>query len=447
MKRRTLFILLAAALPLYSCGQVQLYSPVSTAKNGSLTAVAYDWEVIGINPANLGWDDNHKLSFTILDAGLSGQCNGMNISMLASALYSPSLGVRSNSWQQILGNGLISFGDINWAAVSFRVPGIPGGFALNLRDRLSGTAIMGPEGVIALANSGNQLYDDAQMLSFLQGTHVQFTHYRELNLDYGSKLINFGGGGTDNSPNLARCFSFTGKGNTDYALFGGIGLKYLIGLANITGFVDNTGINATYAVEKNYPNFSPTFPVAPGQGFAFDLGLGASYERWKFGLSITDVGSITWKHGYELTADTAVAQIKHGSDFINALSDGTLTGSKPAPDYVEDLPAKLRAAACYRVNDIVSVSYDLVIRLNNAPDNLIGPYFAIGVLIKANKYLDISTGLAGTDGYGIAAPIGLTFNATRNIQFYLGTTDIASYLHMRNNANLSLALCSFRYNL
>jgi hypothetical protein len=89
----------------------------------------------------------------------------------------------------------------------------------------------------------------------------------------------------------------------------------------------------------------------------------------------------------------------------------------------------------------------LVIRLNNVPDNLIGPYFAIGVLIKANKFMEISTGLAGTDGYGIGAPLGITFTAARHFQFYIGTTDVASYLHMRNNANLSVAAGSFRYNL
>lgn len=446
MKRSTLALSLVA-LPVLIQAQVQLYSPVSTAKNGSLTAVAYDWEVIGINPANLGWKENHTLSFTLLDVGISGQSYGLNYSTLMGAIHSPDLATRANDWQTILGtkNGMSAYADINWAAVSFRLPDIRGAFALNMRDRVFGNGYLGPDAVQVLRNSDNEIYNDATVLSMLQGTSLQYTHYREINLDYGSKLINFKGG-DDDEPFLARCFSFSGNENGGYALYGGVGIKYIMGLANISGQVNPDGINATYALTQNYPNIGPGFPKAPGHGIGFDLGLGASWGKWKFGWSATDLGSIKWQGGYTVTADTAVASIKYGSDFINELKTGTLTGSQAAPAYTTSLPAKMRLGASYKLNNIFLLSSDFVLPLNHTNDNLTGPYFALGGNIKVSKMLLISTGFTGTTGYGVAMPVGVTITANPNVQFYAGTTDAASYVHLRKNNNLSFAVWAVRCN-
>lgn len=448
MKRSTLALCLVA-LPVLIQAQVQLYSPVSTAKNGALTATAYDWEVIGINPANLGWKENHTLSFTLLDAGVSGQSYGINLSTLTQAVKSPDLTTRANDWQKILGtaNGMNAYADVNWAAISFRLPNIRGAFAVNMRDRIFGNGYLGADAAQAISTSDNKVYNDATVLALLQGTRLQYTHYREINLDYGSRLITLRGNDNDAEPNLARCFSFGGNTDGEYALYGGVGIKYIMGLANINGQVNPDGIDATYALTQNYPNIAPGFPKAPGHGIGFDLGLGASWGKWKFGWSATDLGSVKWRGGYVASGDTAVASIKYGSDFVNELKTGTLNGSKVAEPYTTSLPAKMRMGASYKLNKRVLLSSDFVIPLNNSPDNLIGPYFSIGGQLGINKYLLLSLGFAGTTGYGVGMPIGLTISATRHIEFYAGVVDAASYAHLRKDNNVSAAVWLFRYNL
>lgn len=448
MKRRTL-VLSLVALPVLVQAQVQLYSPVSTAKNGSLTAVAYDWEVIGINPANLGWKENHLLSFTILDAGVSGQSYGINLSTLTQAMHSPDFTTRANDWQKILGtaNGMNAYADVNWAAVSFRLPNVRGAFAVNMRDRIFGNGYLGPNAVQAISTSDNQVYNDATVLALLQGTRLQYTHYREINLDYGSKLVTLKGSDDDEEPALARCFTFGGNADGEYALYGGVGIKYIMGLANIDGQVNPDGIDATYALTKNYPNIVPGFPKAPGHGMGFDLGLGASWGKWKFGWSATDLGSVKWQGGYVVNGDTAVASIKYGSDFINELKTGTLAGSKPSEPYTTNLPAKMRVGASYKVNKKILLSTDFVMPLNNSADNLIGPYASLGGEFKMSSFMLADVGVAGTTGYGVAVPLGLSFSIRPNIIFYMGTTDAASYLHLRKDNNVSAAIWVFRYNM
>ena len=57
MKKIILFFIVGLSFPLYSLSQVDLCLPVATAKGGTVTALLYDWEAIGINPANLHGQD------------------------------------------------------------------------------------------------------------------------------------------------------------------------------------------------------------------------------------------------------------------------------------------------------------------------------------------------------------------------------------------------------
>src|SRR6185312_10849824 len=270
--------------------------------------------------------------------GASGQGNGMSFGSLMQALNSPSIITRADNWQRIMGtgSGLNVNADINWFAVSFRAPKFPGTIALNVRDRVMANGFLGPNSANALSHSNDRVYNDSTILSLLSGTSLNYLHYREFNLSYGSPILNIQSSSspTGEDPDIAKCFSFT-KGasrKTDpdkLALYGGVGVKYLLGLAYINSTVNN-GINATYAMTSHYPNLGPGFPNSPGHGVAFDLGLGAKYKKWTFSWSVTDLGSITWKTS-ETIADTNVATIRHGSDMINQLKNGSLAGSETGP--------------------------------------------------------------------------------------------------------------------
>ncbi len=451
---KTLHSLLAAAIlfPFVSIGQIQSVLPVSTAKNGSLTAVVYDWEVIGVNPSNLGWDVNHRFSFTILDAGVSGQSQGMNLPTLIPALQSSNIASSALSWQKILGTprGMNAYSDINWVAVSFRVPGIPGGFAMNLRDRIKGNAFLGLKASEALIHSTDRVYNDATIMSFLNGTTLNYEHYREINLDYGVRLFGGDGGFGHEGGDINKCFSFSKKTDDhagDPQTYAGIGFKYIFGVANIKGGIAGGGINAIYDMTPDYPNIPKGFFNTPGHGYAFDLGLSEIYKRWTFAWSVTDFGSIKWKNGYTITHDTSVAPIKYGSDFMNELKNGTLAGSVPANDYTTYLPAKMRLGIAYILTKNVLLSTDAIFPLNKVVGGLQGPYYALGAQINATRVITISTGFATTAYFGWGLPLGVTFNASKHIEFYAGTNDITAFLGKPSNANVSMGIWMFRYNL
>lgn len=446
MEKQIALLIIVLIFPLCSVGQVQSVLPVATAKDGSLGAVAYDWEVIGVNPANLGWDINHQFSFTILDAGLSAQSLGMTFPRLMSAMESSDLATRDNSWQQILGvpNGANVNADINWFALSFRIPSIPGAFAVNMRDRIISNAFLGPGASQALIHSNDGVYNDSTIMSFLNGTKLSYEHYREINIDYGVGLFHTSG----NESDLSKCFSFTKReaGASDQLkVYGGIGFKYIFGIADINGGVSDGGLDAIYEINNKYPNIPGGFFNTPGHGYAFDFGLSAKYKHWTFGLSVTDIGSIKWKQGSVVYGDTSVATIRHGSDFINELKNGTVPGSVAASSYSTSLPTDIRGAASYKVNKKVLLSSDIIYPIVRVPYGLAGPYFALGAELKASKLITLSAGFATTQNYGWGIPLGVTFNATHNIQFYLGTADITSYLG-KQNANVSAAVWMFRYN-
>ena len=451
---KTYLSLLAAVtlFPIVLIGQVQSVLPVSTAKNGSLTAVAYDWEVIGVNPSNLGWNVNHEFSITVLDAGLSGQSQGMNMSTLGTALGSSSLVSSALSWQKILGapRGMNAYGDINWFALSFRVPAIPGGFAVNLRDRITGTGYFGFNTSQALIHSVDGVNNDATILSYLNGTKLNYDHYREINIDYGVKLLGKPEEVGYTGSNINKCFSFDKKtGNYDDggSIYAGVGFKYIFGIADINGGVSDGGINATYDMNNNYPNIPASFFNTPGHGYAFDFGFSEIYKRWTFGLSATDLGQINWEHGKKTAHDTSVASIKYGSDFMNELKTGTLAGSVPAGYYSTPLPAKMRVGASYILNKKVLLSSDLIFPLNKVIGGQQSPYFALGGQWKAIRFITLSGGFATTAYFGWALPLGITFKATHGFEFYMGTNDVTAFLGKPNNANISVAVWMFRYNL
>ncbi len=449
---RSLFLAIIL-FPVISSGQIQSVLPVSTAKNGSLTAVVYDWEVIGVNPSNLGWDVNHRLSFTILDAGISGQSKGMNMPTVATALGSASLISGALSWQKILGSprGMNAYGDVNWFAVSFKIPVIPGAFAVNLRDRIIGNAFLGFNASEALIHSTDGEYTDARIMSFLNGTTLNYLHYREINLDYGVKLFSSSGGFGSAGPDLSKCFSFnknnTNLGDEEASTYAGIGLKYIFGIADLNGGISGGGINAIYDMTPDYPNVPKGFFNTPGHGYAFDLGLSEKYRRWTFGWSVTDFGSIRWKHASSTVHDTNVAPIKYGSDFLNELKTGTLAGSTPASDFTTYLPAKMRVAASYILTKNWLLSADAIFPLNRVVGGLQGPYYAVGAQWKAPKIITLSTGFATTAYFGWGIPLGVTFSATKRIEFYAGTNDITAFLGKPSNANVSMGIWMFRYNL
>ncbi len=480
MKKIILFLLVGLSYPIFSSAQIDLCLPVATARGGAVTAVVYDWEAIGINPSNLGWKNNHKFSITILGVGLSAQSSALDFNTLKNALINPGdtfSKAQKQHFAQVFSNkdGLNLYGDVNWLAFSFNFPKI-GGFAMNVRDVF--TAHMGLSQTAAdIMFNGlqSQAYQDSSVTlkkisQELAGTNFGLYYYRELNLDYGRELFHIGGSSGSVASFDVRTSAKSGSAadTSDNAIhfYGGIGLKYLWGLADVYGQITDGGVNAHSSISNSFglnygdiPGFTSTNVANlfnnTGTGYGIDIGLSAIYKKWKFAVSATDLGALNWTHNTLTAIDTNMPKLNVGNNGINSwshISDfafavNSIMSFKPGPDYTIPLPAKLRTGVSYVVNKWVTVSSDVVFPLNNAIGNIETPFFAVAGQITIFKTLMICTGLAGSQVYGFDIPFGITFSLRNFVQFYIATSDIATYFGRTNNPNISAAFGLLRFNL
>jgi acetyltransferase-like isoleucine patch superfamily enzyme len=92
------------------------------------------------------------------------------------------------------------------------------------------------------------------------------------------------------------------------------------------------------------------------------------------------------------------------------------------------------------------LSADFIYPLNTSP---IGPnamYGAIGAHINISDHVSLWAGFATAQTYGWGIPLGFTFTVGDHIEFYTGTNDISAFVRP-SNADVSLAVWAFRYNL
>lgn len=444
MKTR-LLVLAMAFFPAYLFAQVDLAYPVAQARGGAIMGIANDWEAIGINPANLGWQDNHRFSITLLNIGVNAQSDGLSIPLLRNLVQNKQDSNGSVYAHNILGHekGLNLFADVNWMACSFRVAPLGGTFALSLRDRVVSNTALGPDGDQAF--NGSDL-SDAQVLSYLNGSTITLYHYREVNLAFGRELFEWNKGSmpsfTDNTVQ-GREYKEDSTKSSVVKIFGGVGVKYLMGMAYASMRDDNGMLYANYAVLNSYP--SPAlFPKAPGSGFATDIGLSALYQRWKFGLSFTDIGFIKWKQNYAAAADTNLSGLDQDySNFVN----GTVPEFQKTGNFKMGMPAKMRMGANYYINKHFSASSDFILPLNKSIANLPGPYISLAGQINLNRWLIFDMGFAEAQEYGLAMPAGISLGLGRSVHMYFGTNDVLTFMGKIHNPALSFAFGLIRVDI
>src|ERR1051326_957778 len=73
----------------YIFSQVDLGIPASTGKGGVGNGILYDWECVGVNPANLGWEKNHRFSISAVIFSISAQSKALDYGQLKNAIIHP----------------------------------------------------------------------------------------------------------------------------------------------------------------------------------------------------------------------------------------------------------------------------------------------------------------------------------------------------------------------
>ncbi|MBI3501748.1 MAG: hypothetical protein HY063_08130 [Bacteroidetes bacterium] len=450
----------------YIFSQVDLGLPGPAGKGGVANGIAKDWECIGINPSNLGWENNYKFSLSLLTFGISAQSKALDYNQLKNALTHPNDTFSAADKKVFAGlftdkDGLNLQSNLNWLSFSFAVPKV-GGFAMNVRDRTFGHVRLNQNAadILFMGENAPIFHDTMFWLNpknisqVFDGSKISFLHYREMNFAYGAKILGIGGT----------------KDSSAISIYGGIGFKYLWGMADmemiasngvLTGhsaFTSNYGINYDSVRNFNPVNTSGIFPSV-GNGTAFDLGAGIGIGKLKITFSAIDMGSIHWNKNVLVAQDTLLPDTSKfkfqginswnlqqtASDMFNKWG---IIKFKPGSPYTTQLPSKFRLGASYRLTRRMLVGADMVMPLSSNPTNLEKAFFAVGTDMALANTFRLSFGFAGNPTYGFSLPMGVTLSGLfRIMEVSVGTGDVLTYLSHGSNPNISLAVSILRFNV
>ncbi|MBO0359267.1 hypothetical protein J0X19_14995 [Hymenobacter sp. BT186] len=456
-------LLLSAAAPLYA--QNELSNFTATGRGGVATPLVTDYQALGINPANLGRrvEGTPLVTVGLLELGLGAGSRSLTRDQLKNLVFHAEDGLSAADKQALTvsftnGNAL----NVNAAAMSVGLSvALPvGTVALSNRQRVVGHVGLNQTAADVLFNGSNaQIYQaatyqtngqydpaKAPMISAaLQGTELQLQWTDEYNVGYGAQVIDADG----------------------FKLSVGVGYRYIRGIGMLDVRVDDGEVNAfsslsplfkvNYGSVTGNPNFdyrTGSGLKSVGSGHGFDLGVtAAASDLVRVGVSLTDLGSMTWK-GNVLTAnDQALKKVtsggvntynifKEASQLFGSSSDAAFTYN-PDRQKKEKLPAKLRAGAAFTITEKLDVGVDAAVPLNNLAGNLNSTLLGVGLDFKPVSWVRLSSGVTGGAGYGTSVPLGITFS-TKHYEAGISTRDITGLIS-EDSPYYSVALGVLRF--
>jgi len=487
MKKILALILLAASS--FSYAQSEYIAYPSAGKGVSSTFVT-DYHALGINPANLGWQQYPEKKFT------TGSTE-FGLSLYSSALTKQDL--RDNIWgvvkagsldtlsrdQKIqaardFGNSDFAFNfDNNIFGFSYQSPKF-GGIALSIRTRASWSSnfnadfseilfqghqasyfdslsyVVGTD-TSMVANDGT--YGDStgtvisghasvplNLSDLLAGTYLRLSWNREYHLGYGRKLLDL---------------------DSNLVLYAGVGAKYIQGIAYFDLSSENGELKMVSAMSPgfdiNYGMAALTNPsaIAPGaasnffkssvgQGWGFDIGAHALlFKKLHLAASITNIGQMTYTGNVYEAQDTLLVNFSN-----SGLADMNITNSVPElleetgllkingkESYKVSLPGTFRMGGSIELGKVAHIGIDMVAPFNNVPGSFNGFAWGVGGDLKLAKgAITVMTGVTGGGGYDLQMPVGINF-ALRGGSYEFGVASRDAVTFFKDNApTLSMAM-------
>jgi hypothetical protein len=457
------------------------HSAFTTTGRGAATTFVTDYHSVGINPANLGWSplyENRNIALGFVEGSYS--------------LHSQALQRRDLRREFIGSDRRFDWNDKQDAARSFADAGLAlnadimlfgaawhneqaGGFAFQIRDRAQWSSRFNPfASELMFQGFGSNYFDllvlatgdtipnaaglsddslalvilgmagDPQLLSRLfNGTHVNFTWYREFNFSYGRRIVH----------------------NDGFELHAGVGIKHLVGIGIIDIRADGSSFDAYSSLSHDFDidygdntvrnaAHNTAFPRAAGRGWGFDVGFSAIIaDRYKLGLSVTNVGAINWRGNAYSVSDGLLQTIAtNGLDNYNFFGGiDEFVGSSGLLEWRPDasrsiaLPSSFRSGAGMVVNDRVEVGLDVVVPLNDVPGSFESPIVAVGGHVLPMRWLQLSAGLSFGGKYGTKVPLGVTFIAGRGTwEAGVASRDALTFF-VQQDPTISLAMGFLRF--
>ncbi|MBC7862583.1 MAG: hypothetical protein IAF38_06370 [Bacteroidia bacterium] len=479
--------------------QTELSSFTNTGHGGA-TTFATDYQCTGINPANLGWAwkyDTRKCALGF---------NEMTASIHSEALQKNEL--RDFIKQSISGN----FNDFTRqqkldAAKNFTSTGFAinidyglcgfgfttkhaGGFAFRVSDRFQWYSQLGAQASdLLFMGKTSSYFDSLQYIipsgQMNAGDTVNIANYANMSPDsvanvlagYASAAVAKKMGQVMNGSEITM--SWTREWNVSYgrrifgdsvfALFGGIGVKYVQGTGYMSIKSENDkltaisslspGFNVDYGTAQaaaNSVSGSGFPPKTVGSGFGFDFGLNCIIaNKLKIGASIINMGSITWKGNVYQVRDTFLFKTMNPGmnnynlpgnlkDMIGQNGFMELVGQK---EIKTQLPSMGRFGASFMIKKRAELGFDMIFPFNSVAGSFNKPLIGFGGDVLPCKWLKLQAGFMTGGNYKFSIPVGIIF-ITKDGGFEAGVASRDAITFFTQNGptiSLSTGFMRFRF--
>ena len=484
-KHLLLFVFLFSATAFYS--QYELSSFTSTGRGGA-TTFATDYQTIGINPANLGWQykfEDKTMAFGLNEMTFSAHSEALTRqdvrSMITGDLASFTYDEKIQAARNFTDAGFalnMDYGSIGFAFHGENLGGI--GFRINDRVHtfmqfgdvasdimfLGKTAPYFDQYVLTTGDTvAAQDYDvtdankdsiqsgfasNPQFISeVIEGTTINAHWVREYNLSYGRKIF-------DN--------------DADFQLYVGGGIKYIQGLAllevsekdgaltaysSVTPFIPiDYGTAAMQNPSSVTQNPDDLLPKSVGRGFGFDFGANVIlFKKLKIGAAITNIGAVTWDGNVYTVQDTLVYDTEdEGLNDYNIFEGvQNITGEsglfkwKGEETKTVALPTVIRAGASIELGEKAEIGVDFIVPGNKVPGSYESVIMGFGGDYRLLPFLRISGGFLTGGNYPTQIPLGITFAPlSGTYEFGVASRDAVSFFKDQG-ATLSLSIGFLRF--
>lgn len=436
MKKALLAGLLAFGA-LSAHAQNELNNFTATGRGGVINTFARDYQVLGINPANLGRDDNALFAFTLGELGVGIQSKSLRkdqLKLFVNERDTKLTQAQKQEYAKSFANedALNLNADLSLFAISAHIPKF-GGIAVSNRQRISSHFGLNQNGSDILWLGKNapifDQYQDGDPISIrgtLAPTSIQMSFMNEWNIAAGTAITLPG-----------------------VQLQVGAGYKYIQGVGVIDIVIDNDQVTAYSSISPIFdvdygdltkdPNFNTvdigTGVFEPvGEGHGYDFGISADIGNMvKVGASVTDVGNMVWRGNLLTANDEYFTKItseginsfnffKEVANIVGGSTDSLFT-YEPNKELRKSLPTKLRLGGGLKLGKKVETGLDVTIPMNNVAGNLVDPFIGAGIDFQVVKLIRLSSGFSTGAGYGTSIPLGITFT-TPVYEFGVATRDV-----------------------
>lgn len=499
MKKLLLVYISLASSTAFS--QIEYSSFTATGRGGATTFVT-DYQAVGINPANLGYKskfDNQHFTMGTNEITYSIHSDALTRDELRNEFKSMIQNKSTKSFtadekraaaKDFTNSGFafnVDYGSFGFAYNSEKL----GGIAFRINDNInwysrfnettSDLIFMGKAAsyfdnllyvdsvtndTTVISNYQNMSQDSlnnvvggfasipskiSQLFSSGQGTEMSVSWTREYNLSFGRKII---------------------EKDSVFAVYAGIGVKYLQGMGYIDIHTENGELVAFSSITPSFnidygkdamsnPSYIPydstsLLPKAVGNGYGLDLGANLLlFNKLKIGLAVTNIGKMTWTGNVYSVKDQLVdSSDATGINSYNLVSEmGNILGNEGLFQYngVKEktvaLPTTVRLGASMQLGKIVHLGVDAILPTTDVPG--IGSFqkaiIGFGGDIQPIPWLRLSAGFLTGGNYSYSIPVGLTLIAKNgSYEAGIASRDAVTFF-TQNGPTLSLSTGFMRF--